>query len=326
MIIEKTGLVKHVVANGGSIHPLIIPAKDMTGVGLMNPSIFLDDGVLKVNIRNSNYTLYHAENNKFEHEFGALQYLHAENDVSLTTYNYICTLSDDLTIKDYTKVDTSKLDVPPIWNFIGLEDARLIKWEGLTYLCGVRRDTTTNGVGRMELSVISKDGREISRDRMPAPGADDTYCEKNWMPIIDKPFHFVKWSNPTHVVRYDIQTKKTETVILDQNSSIENIPDLRGGSHVLPYKDTYIALVHQTRLFDFSVTRKNAVYIHRFVVWDKDFNIIKITEPFSFMGAMIEFCTGATFHNGDLIVSFGFQDNAAFLLKIPGNLLEEILK
>jgi predicted GH43/DUF377 family glycosyl hydrolase len=87
----------------------------------------------------------------------------------------------------------------------------------------------------------------------------------------------------------------------------------------------YIAVVHETHLFDFSGTRKNAVYKHRFILWDKDFNIKKITEPFSFMGSKIEFCCGATFKDGDLLLSFGFQDNCSFLLKIPKNILKEIL-
>ena len=41
-----------------------------------------------------------------------------------------------------------------MWDFVGLEDARLVKWNETYYLCGVRRDTTTNGQGRMELSEI----------------------------------------------------------------------------------------------------------------------------------------------------------------------------
>jgi hypothetical protein len=326
MNIEQIGLVQWAVENGGSIHPLIIPADKMTGVAHMNPSIFLDGDELKVNIRNSNYTLYHAENNKFEHEYGPLQYLHAESDVTLTTYNYIATLNDDLSIKTIAKVNTSRKDEQPLWTFIGLEDARLVRWDDRLYLSGVRRDTTTNGQGRMELSEIDDKFVEINRHRIPTPEGQDSYCEKNWMPVIDKPFHFVKWSNPTQVVVFDIKTNTTTTVKLDETTSIHGLPDLRGGSQVIKYDNKYIALVHQTKLFDFIGTRKNAVYKHRFVIWDENFNVVKVSEPFSFMGGSIEFCTGATFHNGDLIISFGFQDNAAYLLKIPATVIEGILK
>jgi hypothetical protein len=319
-------LVKYVIDNGGSIQPLIIPTEKMTGVALMNPSVYMDGNQLKVNIRNCNYTLYHSENNKFEHEYGPLQYLHAENDITLTTWNYICELNDDLSIKNVIKVDTKDLDTTPQWNFIGLEDARLVRWKDSLTLIGVRRDTTPNGIGRMEMSLLDDEYKEKARFRIPTPENQDSYCEKNWMPVIDKPGHFVKWTNPTHVVKYVSESGTTETVVLDESTFIPGLPDFRGGSQVLPYNGGYIALVHQTHLFDFSGTRKNAIYKHRFVIWDKDFKVIKYTEPFSFMGSKIEFCCGATFQGDDLVVSFGFQDNCSFLLKIPKNVLSEILE
>ena len=42
--------------NGGSIHPLIIPASITNGTGLMNPSVYNDNGKIIVNLRHVNYT------------------------------------------------------------------------------------------------------------------------------------------------------------------------------------------------------------------------------------------------------------------------------
>ena len=37
-------------------------------------------------------------------------------------------------------IDTTKLDVKPIWNFIGLEDIiKLLKWLDKYLICGVRQ-------------------------------------------------------------------------------------------------------------------------------------------------------------------------------------------
>ena len=47
--------------NGGSIHPLIIPASITNGTGLMNPSVYNDNGKIIVNLRHVNYTFYHSE-------------------------------------------------------------------------------------------------------------------------------------------------------------------------------------------------------------------------------------------------------------------------
>ena len=326
--VTQGGLAKTVLDHGGCLFPLIIPADKTNGTGLMNPSIFWDGDRMLCNIRHVNYTLYHSENKRFQHRYGPLQYLHPENDRHLRTWNYMARLDSNLQIRHIEQIDTSELDQEPIWEFVGLEDARVVRWDDRLYLTGVRRDTTTNGQGRMELSeiVIDDQGvREIARERIPAPGANTSYCEKNWMPVLDQPYTYVKWTNPTEVVRYDPETKTTNTVFLDQTNHIPNLPDLRGGSQVIPYGDHYLALTHEVDLFKSEHGQKDAVYRHRFIVWTRDWHLVKITPSFSFMDADIEFCCGAAWQDNNLLVTFGYQDNAAFLLKIPRNLLDQIL-
>lgn len=325
----KDEVVKYVIENGGSIHPLTIPSELTDGTGLMNPSIFVDGDQLLVNIRHINYTLYHSENKKFLHPWGPLQYLHPEDDLTLTTTNFLCHLNDDLSVQRVDKVDTSKLDVEPLWVFIGLEDARLFRWDGKLYLCGVRRDTTPNGQGRMELSeiVIEPNGvKEIARYRIPAPVSDGSYCEKNWMPILDWPYHFVKWTNPTEIVKFDITTGRTEQVILDESKVVPVWADLRGGSQVIPWGDQYIAVTHEVNLFNSETGRKDGRYRHRLVVWNKDWDIIRYSDSIAFMTGEIEFCAGAAFYKNDFIISYGFQDNCAYLLRMPITLLHKMLE
>ena len=319
--------VKNVLDNGGFIKPLIIPSEYTKGTGLLNPSVFVDEYEnILVNIRHIQYTLYHAELNKYEHQWGPLVYLHPENDQTLTTTNYICKLTEDLDIDFYSKVDTSKLDVNPLWEFVGLEDARLFKWHGKMYLCGVRRDTTTHGEGRMELSEIvfrNQKAFEVDRVRIPAPGENNSYCEKNWMPILDQPYHFVKWTNPTEVIKYDLESHTTTQVHIGQYHQMP--ADLRGGSQVIPYKDGYITLNHETYLYNSEAGRKDGTYKHRFTYWDKNWNVIKFSENFSFMGGKIEFSCGIAKRKNDFLITFGFQDNAAYILSVPNHIMEEIL-
>lgn len=318
--------VKFVAERGASIAPLVIPHKDLSGPALTNPSVLVLDDKIYVNLRNINYTLYHSEIKKFEHVWGPLVYIHPENEVKLKTTNIICELNHDLSIKSYSTINTKELDQIPLWEFIGLEDGRLIKWDNKLYLCGVRRDTTTNGQGRMELSEIifeDNQAKEISRFRIPAPGEDGTYCEKNWMPILDKEFHYVKWTNPTEVVKVD-PINKTCTTVLHKNF-ISGMPDWRGSSQVVKWKDKYICLIHETDLFRSECGRKDATYRHRFIVWDSDWNIIKHSKSFSFMNGEIEFCCGMDKLNDDFLITFGYQDNAAYILKVSENLVEEFI-
>ena len=326
-------LVQRSISNGGRISPLIIKDGFYKNIGYMNPSVFVDDdGEILVNLRHINYTLYHAENTQqFPTRWGPLAYLHPENDLTLRTVNYMCRLDSDLNMTDYTLVDTTLLDVPPLWEFHGLEDARLVKWENDYYLVGVRRDTTPNGVGRMELSKIELDkenwsAKEVSRLRIPAPGNDGSYCEKNWVPVLDKPFHFVKWTSPTELVRtYPDLPARCEQVLLREGA----IPtaDQRGGSHVVEWNNLYIAMPHEVYLYNNYLGQKDGTYRHRLCVWDKEWNLVGISpNNLSFLDGKIEFCAGAAKYGDDLLLTFGFQDNAAFILQVPKNVVNELVQ
>lgn len=327
MISDIGNFSKIIIHQGGKIVPLLVDSTKMIGPSLMNPSIINYNGKLLVNLRNVNYVLYHSEHGVNEHIWGPLCYLHTEQHQVLATHNILCELDNNFNISSSSIINTSKLDVQPLWQFIGLEDARLAAWDDKLYLSGVRRDTTTNGEGRMELSriIIEDDqAKEIDRQRIPAPPPNNSYCEKNWMPISDKPYQYVKWTNPTEVVEYNTTTQETKTIILTQFQNL-NTRDLRGGSQVIPYEDHYLGLVHEVDLFKSEAGRKNATYRHRFVLWDQSFNVLRVSLRFDFMGGEIEFACGMTEYNNQILVTFGFQDNASYLLVINKSTINELV-
>lgn len=311
--------------NEGRIVQLMLPSEVTKGMGTMNPSIFMDGDKTYVNIRVLNYILYHNESQKYQHVYGPLQYIHPENDRTLTTYNYIAELDEDYNIKWFQPVNMLNLH-QPIWEFVGLEDGRLFKANDKFYLAGVRRDTTTNGEGRMELSEISITPErvfEVSRQRIPAPGANNTYCEKNWMPVLGlDPITFVKWHHPTEVITFE--NGQTTQIALQDAPQFDIKADLRGGSHVVPYKDGYLGITHEVYLFKSELGSKNATYRHRFVYYNNNLQITKVSRDFSFMDADIEFCCGLAIKDDKIVISFGFQDNSAFILEMPERCLDAI--
>ena len=319
----------------GELTPLLVPLVPNLGPSLTNPSILTDPttGSVWVNLRNLNYVLYHSEHNNFEHPWGPIVYLHPESEHKLKTINILAKMAPDLSGIEWSSVvDTSMLDAEPMWEFHGLEDGRLVTWEGKMYLCGVRRDTTPNGVGRMELSELVIDEQEkrvaeVSRYRIPIPGPnpDASYCEKNWVPITDRPYEFLKWSNPTEVVKAD--PNGGPTAITRSGAFVPNASDhdWRGGSQLIriEYKDqgVYLHIVHETNLYFTELNRKDATYRHRILLRDtRSFEVLAKSEPFSFMGGKVEFCCGLApnpLNENNLLITFGFQDNAAFMLNIP---------
>jgi len=313
-------LVQKAVAQGGKLAPIVI----QDAVGGMNPSIFIDkDGDILVNVRVVNYTLYHSENQQqFPSRWGPLSYLHPEKDQRLVTENYLCRLNSDLELTDYCKVEMLNLH-QPIWEFVGLEDARVVYWDTY-YLIGVRRDTTTNGVGRMEMTAIDLDksnwfAKETDRVRLEVP---NSYCEKNYAPILDKPYHFVKWHNPVEIVK----AEGNQAVQVSLKQGITPAKDQRGSSQLVRWGNCYISVTHEVDLFKNYLNQKDGIYRHRLCVWDDDVNLVGISpEPFSFLDGRIEFCVGAAVLDGDLLLSFGMQDNAAFVLRTPGALVEDMI-
>jgi hypothetical protein len=329
---EFNNLVQKAVHFGGKLAPLVISEGLTSGTGLMNPSVFVNDkNEIFVNLRHVNYTLYHSENDqRFISRWGPLSYLHPEQDQALRTTNYICKLDNNLSMIGHAVVDTSEFDIQPLWEFTGEEDCRLVEWEGKYYIIGVRRDTTTHGEGRMELSEVTIDEKtwtvkEVSRMRIPAPGDNTSYCEKNWMPILDKPFHFVKWTSPTEVVRtYPELPARSEQIAL--NHGLVPPKDQRGSSQVVRWGNVYIAITHEVDLYKNYLDQKDGLYRHRLVVWDQQFNLIGLSpEPFTFLDAKVEFVAGAAKYGDDLLISFGFQDNAAFILRTPGHVVEDMI-
>lgn len=324
----ETNFVKRVLAEGGIIKPLIIPSNLTNGTGLCNPSVYVDGDQILCNIRHVGYNLYHSEfEQKYPSWHGPMIYLHPEDDLTLRTINYMCKLDENLDIESFNKVDTSKLDKTPVWEFIGLEDGRLVRWEDKLYLCGVRRDTKPNGEGRMEFSEIefTPEGvKEISRHRIQPPVDPNSYCEKNWMPILDKPFHFVKWTNPTEVVKVDLDTLSSKQLFTPIHP--QQLPRyIRGGSHVIPFEDGYIALTHEVDYWQNENNHKDGIYWHRFVVWDKEFNLKHFSKEFKFMDARVEFTCGMDEYKGEYLITFGYQDNAAYILKVKPSTLKSFI-
>jgi len=335
-------LAKLALNNGGSITPLIIPGELIDGTGLCNVSLFQEkNGDIIANIRHVHYTLYHSEfDQKFNCKWGCLSYLNPEDDIHLITGNYLCRLNPDtLEVDTYQKIDTLKNDITPIWDFHGLEDVRVFRWEDKLYVCGVRRDVKPNGEGRMELCEVEW-GKNIcieqTRDRIEVE--PHTYLEKNWMPIFDMPYHFVKWANPLEIVKVNPKDKSTETVqkgilniissetVISKDEKLKLPLGLRGSSPVILFGDEgdRMCITHETDFFHHPGMKKDAHYYHRFLIWDKDWNVKSLSKPFKFMGAMIEFCCGLLVKDNNLIMSYGYQDNAAYALKMPIETLNDL--
>jgi len=332
--IYEVGLVRYLLENGAEIAPL-----ELTGVSgrdilaSMNPSIFIDGDVAYANIRGVNYNLFSNGNLvDFSMENQPITYV-SKDIYHLKTTNFMANIDlDSLELSGLSMVDTSLLDKEPLWDFVGLEDARIVSWpyggEKHMYLCGVRRDddTTKTGIGRMNLSEIELiDGRwvEVKRIKIPAAGDDKAYCEKNWIPIIDKPFTWLKWANPIEIARYDIETNKLD-VDFKRYYDESKMKPYRGDSHIVMHDGHYWCIMHDCdfRLLDKSTNARCCTYGHYVIELDEDLNVADVSGKWNYSNDFdIEFGCGLAIRDGYAYISYAEDDSAAYIIKFKADLL-----
>lgn len=323
--------VNYCLMGGATVTPMDIDVHDSDWPGYCNPSIIWDnkDQEFKMTVRNVNYVLHGAiDMVKNQSSWGPVLYSIPEKDGrNLKTRNFLCTCKDPTKEPwKYQLIDTTPYK--PQWEFQGQEDARIVRWNGKLYTTGVRRDDNKDGRGRMELMHISDKGaHEVSRLKVKAVD-ENAYCEKNWMPIKDMPFHYVQLANPTVVVKTDPKTGKTEEVVRKEKVAgliDERFDLLRGSSMVVRWGDYWVALVHTCELWFTANNRKFSRYCHAFIVWDNDWNIVKMSPLFSFANYGVEFTCGLEYHDGKFYIPFAIEDNFVFLMTVNEEIIRKFI-
>jgi len=71
---------------------------------------------------------------------------------------------------------------------------------------------------------------------------------------------------------------------------------------------------------------RDSHYNHRMVVWDKNWKLVSVTKPWKFMHGKIEFCCGLAMEEDQMLMTFGFQDNSAYLFKTTWDYMDSLPK
>lgn len=323
--------VNYCLLGGATVTPLDINIHDTMWPGYCNPSIMWDEYEqnFKLIVRNVNYVLHGSlDLVKNPGSWGPIFYsIPNEDGRNLKTRNFIGSSKDPINEPFQMKLIETR-PYTPQWEFQGQEDARIVRWGGKLYTTGVRRDDNKTGMGRMELMRISENGSvEISRTKVKALD-ENSYCEKNWMPIKDLPFHYVQMTNPTVVVKTDPKTGKTDEVVRKEFRTgfvDEKFDLLRGSSQVIRWGDYWVALVHTCELWLTASNRKFGSYHHVFVVWDNDWNIVKMSPLFKFADYGVEFTCGLELHDGKFYIPFALGDNFVYLMIVEEEIIRKFI-
>lgn len=212
----------------------------------------------------------------------------------------------------------------------GFEDCRLFKWRDeywcTSTVCDFDLDKPHEGPREIVAFKFNLSAGDIVYAR-PIRGPWSVHAQKNWMPVVD---NWAKSDDPLQIIYATMTNGNQATVMtlndvdpLDLQMNIDNYGHgrLRGGGQVVCINDEeYLAIVH-----DVAWTGGNArIYTHRFVLFNNDFQVKKVSDPFHFKKLGIEFCAGLAY-DGDkqLVASFGVDDREPYFGTFD---LDEVLR
>lgn len=258
----------------------------------MNPSIFIDDDGARLSIvRTVNYDI----NEKSE-------YVTRDGSDVIRTQNYLVRFNNEWEITRHWAIEEDKL---PRTEFAvkGYEDCRLFKVKDTFYCSATVRNMTDNPSGRCEIAILELDKKwrvvnvDVARDY------NNDKQQKNWMPVLGMPKPtFIYSTDQTTVIERDKIT--IEIFLTDPPACLD---DMRGGSQVVKTSEGWLCLTHSV------AWTPNRVYLHRFILLDKQFRVTKVSDLFYFIHKGIEFCAGLAKDGNTLVASFGVHDKSAHL-------------
>lgn len=182
------------------------------------------------------------------------------------------------------------LEKPPFSE--GLEDIRLYSnGEKVRFIC-TNVNFSANGRNRMIVGTYNIEQRLFQDCLIVQPPKSDSWCEKNWIPLVDEKgeeWFIYKWY-PMELGQINVEKKVLE---IKRSYSISSglFSKVRGSSTFVEWVDGdyLVGLVH------FSEEHTPRHYYHMLVMLEKNtFRPVKYTNTFYFERLSIEFCVGMT--------------------------------
>lgn len=187
----------------------------------------------------------------------------------------------------------------------GFEDSRTIVWDGCQYVMFNRRNLKQFSNVQMHIGVIDSSLAYVKDKVLYSP----VKVEKNWQPIESMPGVCVYAYNPFRLI--NVFNGKYIDVANQVGTK------LCGSSQIVDYGENRLGICH-VRNADFE-------YLHYFVLFNRDMKVLKVSEPFSFFGANVEFNTYLEYRDGSFIILMSVHDQLIYEFKVSEEVMNRIL-
>lgn len=204
----------------------------------------------------------------------------------------------------------------------GLEDCRLLLFKGDYWFLAVTYDVAPGTIVQ-SLCKLEKDPNKSTlsvKNFLPISSPLHERCEKNWLPFVkDNALNVIYSYDPLRVFKIDEVTGHcTEVVNKNQNRDFSRF---RGSAAPISFDDGYLILIHEVTFTD------QRIYTHRFVYLDKNFEVQKLSKPFTFKHKGIEYCCGMALDHEEknCILTIGIEDRESFLCIVDLDTIRRLL-
>lgn len=178
----------------------------------------------------------------------------------------------------------------------GLEDGRLIRWNGRLYGLFSGHYQSEGRWVVFRNTMVLMDLETLEYRTFPTQRR-----EKNWMPFVEDGHLRVVYSTSPLII-WDLSERLPEVVW--EGPGLTEF--WSGGSQLIPYQGGFLGVVHR---------HFNRVYEHAFVGLNG--RSIELSPPFRFFGESVEFCAGIEDLGNEILLSFGVMDRDGYICWIP---------
>lgn len=257
----------------------------VAGWSYCNPSLFALNGKMWGIVRSVNYKV---DSGRYSSPDGVIR-----------TRNYLAQFDGERVSQSWPILDPE----PPFpGNKIrGIEDLRpVVMPSGVVFATGTVCDYSPDM--QRQIALFRLDMRESKVELLHVHQSNRP--EKNWMPVagIDR---WIYCLEPTVIVRWDGKAFVEDSV----TAPPFGLDQVKGGTQVVRMDSSrWLCLTHET-CFPAPPARQ---YMHRWVLLQND-AVAAVSDPFYFLHQGIEFAAGLVRQEDRLCVSFGVEDERAYL-------------
>ena len=299
--------------------PVVFTPPDIPGTDkkfrTLNPSILTFEDNYYINIRCVNF------NNDRCINFTAIDQSYNNK---IVTRNFLLKLDSNMNII-FTKelINCSQLEMKK--DLVqGLEDLHLFSYKSQIYFVCSTYYTSVNGVDMCKGAIDFKNEGEndiLLDDIKILNYQNKLSCEKNWLPFVkgDK-INYLYSQEPLRILSESVDNDFLETNLLKYNTI--DCSKHRGSGGPLLFNKGYLIIIHEV------VWNGNGrTYMHKFILYDADFNIKKVSLPFKFENTNVDYCRSMTYSldKKNVFLGVGLEDSEFRIYSIQTSDIEKLL-